>query len=306
MPAPLRVALGHAPPQPGEALLAELCLSTDEAAGAERRWSLGLRHLAGAKGLRWYATGPVRDILEGDWRISAGPGVAWAGICTAIDAASVASQTEALFLSLHEQARVLGTPFVQRLWVIIPDIHHGAGDAERYKQFCIGRHQAYEQLGLGVSDYPAATVVGSRQGPLRLYALLGESAGLALENPRQVSAYHYPRVYGPRSPSFSRARDIGTLLMISGTAAVIGAESQHGDDALAQLNAIDANLQALRAQCPQHHQASYGQLYVRHRHDASALRARLVERIPAAHDWPILEADICRADLLCEIEAAYA
>ena len=225
MPAPLRVALGHAPPQPGEALLAELCLTPGVDEIAERRWSLGLRHLAGAQTLRWYTSGPVQDSRHGDWRISAGPFAAWAGICSPIEAQNVARQTESLFLTLHEQARTLGKPHVQRLWVIIPDIHHGAGDAERYKQFCIGRHQAYEQLGLGASDYPAATVVGSRQGPLRLYALLGESAGLALENPRQVSAYHYPRVYGPRSPSFSRARDIGALLMISGTAAVIGAES---------------------------------------------------------------------------------
>jgi hypothetical protein len=54
---------------------------------------------------------------------------------------------------------------------------------------------------------PAATCIGRFDGVRRLqvYWLAAREAGLPLENPRQVSAFRYPRQYGPQSPSFSRA-----------------------------------------------------------------------------------------------------
>ena len=38
-----------------------------------------------------------------------------------------------------------------------------------------------------------------------VYFLAGRTAPVFVENPRQVSAYHYRREYGTHSPSFSRA-----------------------------------------------------------------------------------------------------
>ena len=53
-----------------------------------------------------------------------------------------------------------------------------------------------------------------------------------VENPRQVSAWRYPRQYGRTPPSFARAMMLPAqdALAISGTAAVVGHASAHHDD----------------------------------------------------------------------------
>ena len=96
-------------------------------------------------------------------------------------------------------------PHLLRIWNYFDAITLGEGDSERYRQFCVGRVQ-----GLGDVDtrtLPAATAIGSRDGRrvLQVYWLAAREPGLPLENPRQVSAYRYPRQYGPQAPSFARA-----------------------------------------------------------------------------------------------------
>lgn len=46
---------------------------------------------------------------------------------------------------------------------------------------------------------------GGNQGNSIIYFLAGRVPTITIENQRQVSAYDYPPVYGPSSPSFSRA-----------------------------------------------------------------------------------------------------
>ena len=89
-------------------------------------------------------------------------------------------------------------PHLLRIWNYFDAITLGEGDSERYRQFCVGRVQ-----GLGDVDtrtLPAATAIGSRDGRrvLQVYWLAAREPGLPLENPRQVSAYRYPREYGPQ------------------------------------------------------------------------------------------------------------
>src|SRR5690606_8340690 len=88
--------------------------------------------------------------------------------------------------------------------------------------------------------------------------LASVAAGTPVENPRQVSAYRYPRRYGPQPPSFARAMlpPAGSAmpLMLSGTAAVVGHVSMHDGEVLAQLdetfNNFDALVGAARAHDP--------------------------------------------------------
>src|SRR6185312_12015184 len=64
----------------------------------------------------------------------------------------------------------------------------------------------------------AATAIGHHgpEGLLQVYALCAAQPGQALENPRQVSAWKYPRRYGPTAPSFARAMRLpGGALAIS-------------------------------------------------------------------------------------------
>ena len=95
-----------------------------------------------------------------------------------------------------------------------------------------GRKAAFDLLDFAPSRYPAATGVGSPAGsPLTVVVAASRVEPVALENPRQTSAYLYPRRYGPRSPAFARAMLLpdcaGATLFISGTASIVGHESQH-------------------------------------------------------------------------------
>ncbi|RBE77001.1 pteridine-dependent deoxygenase, partial [Xanthomonas oryzae pv. oryzae] len=89
------------------------------------------------------------------------------------------------------------TPRLLRIWNYLDAITLGSGDRERYRQFCVGRAR-----GLGAFDtaqLPAATAVGrcDDERIIQIYWLAAANAGMPLENPRQVSAYNYPRQYGP-------------------------------------------------------------------------------------------------------------
>ena len=96
-------------------------------------------------------------------------------------------------------------PHLLRIWNYLDAITLGDGDAERYRQFCVGRAR-----GLGTfdtSNLPAATAIGRCDDARRIqvYWLAARVPGTPVENPRQVSAYRYPRQYGPQAPSFARA-----------------------------------------------------------------------------------------------------
>lgn len=310
MPGHLRVGLGMTTPQANEELLAELHF--DHAQGVAenpRAWTLGLPLLGGSSCERWYTTGPVSDSSVDGFRISQGPQLAWLGRSVDLaDAEPIAARTRELILQLHALAVQAGKPHIHRLWVIIPKIHQGRGDTERYKQFCLGRHQAYLELGIPTPAFPAATVVGGAGPGLHLHALAATSPGQPVENPRQTSAYQYPRIYGPSSPSFCRAMRSTPLTLISGTAAVFGSASQHPGDVLAQLGDIKVNLDALAQTSAPNWSAriQYGRIYLRDAASTAAVTQTVARLLPQAANWPLLHADICREELLCEIETAYA
>ena len=125
----------------------------------------------------------------------------------------------------------------------------------------------------------------------------------------------YPPQYGPKSPSFARATLVrGTTddrLYISGTASIIGHESRHIGDPVAQLEETLANMRALidstaiEETVPFEGFASLTHLkvYIRRSEDYPLIRARLTALLPATAQCLYLEADICRPELLLEIEA---
>ena len=138
--------------------------------------------------------------------------------------------------------------FPIRIWSSVPRIHAPEGGLERYRAFCRARAEAIEtRCGQGFGrDLCASTVIGSRSGGPTLHFLAARSPGEHIENPRQMSAYDYPERYGPRSPSFARAtvapNELGACLFISGTASIVGCESLHEDDLLAQFEETSRNL----------------------------------------------------------------
>ncbi len=122
---------------------------------------------------------------------------------------------------------------------------------ERYRQFNTARRHALRASGRAVAgSVPAASALGAdSESPLVIYFLAGQVAPVFVENPRQVSAYHYPQQYGPHSPAFSRAallRQAGSLaLFISGTASIVGHRSLHIGDTAAQTRETLTNIEAL-------------------------------------------------------------
>lgn len=212
--------------------------------------------------------------------------------------------------------RACGTLTLQRIWNFVPRINEHDGELENYRAFCKGRHQAFEKH-FGNADerrMPAASAVGTGGDVLCGVFIAGTAAVRYVENPEQVPAYRYPSRYGPRSPSFARAslvqRNDGQRLYISGTASIRGSESHHPDDVAAQCELAIANMELVARA------AGLGGLGS----DASQSRAfRIYLREPAL--WPLvkpvfearlcrpadpytaLQADICRRELLVELEA---
>lgn len=195
---------------------------------------------------------------------------------------------------------------VVRIWNYLGAINRGDGDAERYKHFCDGRAQG---MGEFFADgFPAATAIGHHgdEHRLQVYLLASDQPGQRVENPRQVSAWRYPRQYGRTPPSFARAMTLPArdALAISGTAAVVGHASAHQDDLNAQLEETLLNLETLLASAGM--AAGFDthsplKTYLRHPGDAAQVRAFLQGRLPGVPVL-LLHGDICRSELLVEID----
>lgn len=198
-----------------------------------------------------------------------------------------------------------------RCWNIFAGMNDGEGDRERYRQFSVGRFTALEHANMAdCALFPAATAIGSQNGPLFLMILAGRKPAQLFENPRQVSAWHYPRKYGPRSPSFARAAQTPDgLILVSGTASVVGHETLHQGNWEAQLQETLINLDALITPIKPNSQARALRLYVRPGQPAQdiqdALSGALAQR---GLNTPVitLQGDICRRDLLLEIEGVWS
>jgi len=222
----------------------------------------------------------------------------------------------AAYARLRAFTAARGYPYLLRVWNYLDGITHGDGDAERYRIFCVGRAR-----GLGDFDaqaLPAATAIGHATGAQRLqvYWLAARTPGTPLENPRQISAYRYPRQYGPQPPSFARAMlPPGTAmpLLISGTAAIVGHESRHAGDVAAQLDETIANLDSLiaaaharRPDLPLRMGAgTVLKAYVRDRDELDVVATGLRERLDPGVRFTVLHAAICRRELRVEIDGTH-
>ncbi len=240
--------------------------------------------------------------------------------CLAIDAYNdIAAVAHSAYIRIFDAIESRGYRELLRVWHYFPRINESENGLERYRHFNIGRYNAFvakrRDLNTGA---PAACAIGTRSGPLTIYFLAGRNPGQAIDNPRQASACNYPPQYGPRAPLFSRAmlvRQPGSrkaespLLFISGTASVIGHETVHTGSAARQAAETATNLaivitEAQRAGFTPHQPAGLQlKVYVRNPHDQPAVSAALAPAFGAAARIVYLHADICRADLLTEVEA---
>lgn len=193
-----------------------------------------------------------------------------------------------------------------RFWNYISHITDNQDGMERYWRFNIGRQRAFAAL-LQQDQPPVATGIGCPGSRSVIYVLAARSPAQPVENPRQISAYAYPDRYGPASPRFSRAsRHEGGTLFISGTASIVGHESRHHADFDAQMQETLTNLR-LVMRLTEEGCGNGGvwaiKTYLRDSARAAKLEAALAAILPAGTQYLHLMADICRKDLLLEIEA---
>ena len=235
---------------------------------------------------------------------------------------SMGETSQQAYCAILQLCQDINMPNILRLWNFVPHINAPEGETERYRLFSAGRWQAFSEYQQTVSDgSPAACALGSFDDTLKIAFLASTQKPQSIENPRQVSAYFYPQQYGVIPPVFSRAalfrQHVGTTLFISGTASIIGHASCHKDDIqaqtdetlrnlsslLTQVNLIEKNGQSEQAYSRQSWDLSelYCRIYIRHPEHLQIIQS-ILQQAGIKHAV-YLQADICRAELLLEIEA---
>lgn len=206
-----------------------------------------------------------------------------------------------------------GLPHLWRLWNYMADINGESDGLERYRQFNLGRAEAFERASRSVvGRVPAACALGVAGGPLTVAFLASATPVRPIENPRQVSAFLYPSEYGPRPPTFSRAALAQSpgqeILFVSGTASIVGHHTVHRGDVRAQAaESLDNIAAVLEAARPHTRRGGFAlpdlgyRVYVRDAADLAVVREVIDSRVGGASAVYVL-ADVCRSDLLVEIE----
>ena len=231
------------------------------------------------------------------------------------------------YRAVLDHLAAIETPHPIRLWVFIPGIHEELGPGlDRYMVFNAGRFSAYstwyggrEALGQSLAAGSAVGVEGDR---LVLHCLAAAERGAPVENPRQVPAYCYSRRYGPLPPCFARATRIGltpwakATLLVGGTASIRGEDSLHSGDLEAQILETFRNLASLVGSgcgtsdggeadpLARDWLSRFRELRVyRPREDsADPILSAVEAHFPRVERVELLEAELCRPELLVEIE----
>lgn len=304
--------------------LAEFHFGTNAHGGSgadPRRIPVSLTQLGGDERIeRWSSDTPVTAGSYRDFSFAHDGNYLFASLVVPPERCDDVEQlTRASYVRLDHLLRRQGYPYWLRAWNYLVDITGGEGEAERYRRFNAGRHSAVG-LSNGIEqNLPAASALGSETGGFVLSCLAGKRPGMQIENPRQLSAPLYPAQYGRRSPMFARAALVpnarGAQLLVSGTASIVGHESLHLGDPQRQLEETARNFEALvdtamRADAgrPRHGSVRLESLKVYLRNPADYERLMpSVRRLFAVETPPlVLRADICRRELLVEVEGTYA
>jgi len=206
-----------------------------------------------------------------------------------------------------------------RFWNFIPGINEACGELDNYKLFCLGRAEALAPWSEGNdnSRLPAASAVGTPDNQLTVVMLCTAASMRPIENPQQIPAYRYPPRYGPRSPSFARGSLVESApraLYVSGTASIRQSESMHEGDPAAQLALACDNIDlVVRASVSASEDtathairgaAASVRMYLRNPSDWNVVRNQARHRLaPESGLFNVIQADICRPELLLEVEA---
>lgn len=286
-------------------------------------WALG------GPGVTVERLGPQLLTVESD-------GIRWIH-CGGIRGEAGADGAYAESLSAFQQMRArlaeagVGFDQVVRTWLYVNQINAGEAGRQRYQELNRARTDFFRDIRFGVKlraasapeqIYPASTGIGMGGDAIAMSCMALDSRRtdvflLPLENPQQTPAYDYQAVHSPQSPKFSRAMAVvqghfvSTLL--SGTASIVNSHTCFQGDIVRQTEQTIENIERLMTpeNFARHGLPGAGatlrdiaklRVYVKCREDYEKCREvceRRLPRIPALY----LHADVCRPELLVEIEA---
>lgn len=234
-----------------------------------------------------------------------------------VSAEGMREQSREAYLSLLQATKASKHTRLVKIWNYFGEINFGEDDSEKYRQFSIGRAEVFEELGVNDEDAPTGTAIGTKDGSgLKLIALASNHAFCPVENPRQMSAFNYPRMYGPSSPKFSRggfvSLDSHKLFLISGTASVVGHESNFPYDTPLQTTETFKNLAYLCDAISKldHNDIQFElddqsilRVYLRDPADYPLAVERIEQHFGISHEQvAYLHGIVCRRELMIEID----
>ncbi|MFR9603016.1 MAG: hypothetical protein SNG02_03990 [Rikenellaceae bacterium] len=220
-----------------------------------------------------------------------------------------------------------------RQWNYIPQITAAdENDYQHYQAFNDSRTEFYRTTNWAKKGYPAATGIGMDCGAVTVDIIAVKPLNkkikiIPIDNDLQLAAHVYSQevligaegdvIEGRSTPKFERAKALGNktdgyICFISGTAAIRGEDSMDSDDAATQTTQTMENIEHLISD---HTCNKYGielsskdreidcaRAYVKYPKDTAQIKHVTEERW---NDTSVvyLLADVCREELLIEIEA---
>jgi enamine deaminase RidA (YjgF/YER057c/UK114 family) len=262
-------------------------------------------------------------------------GLSWIHCGQIVPQTSATGVYEQSLSALQEMARLLeqqGVAMDQviRTWLYLGDIVGPEGETQRYKELNRARTDFFQGIQFGADRtppdfkgkvYPASTGIGTENhGVVMSCIALDEPAGnvklMPLENPMQTSSFEYGVQYSPKSPKFARAMAVTAgqcaTIFVSGTASITNSETCWIGDVRRQTEQTLDNIEALISEDNflRHGWPGLGatledlafvRVYIKdpshYKPTRAVCEARLGE-LPTIYAI----ADVCRPDLLVEIE----
>lgn len=228
----------------------------------------------------------------------------------------------------------LSIDHIIRQWNYVEDIAHledPTRATQNYQVFNDVRAKYYNP-GSFPFGYPAATGIGMTTGGVIIgFIAVSDSDQVevkAVRNPRQIDAHQYTDrvlvgkatgIMGERcTPKFERGKMVvlngNTSMYVSGTASILGELTQHPDDIEKQTLTTIENIFELFSRENQDElgvnfdvsqiEFSHLRVYVKYQKDFPAVKA-ICESMLNSKSFLFLESDICREDLLVEIEGIF-
>jgi enamine deaminase RidA (YjgF/YER057c/UK114 family) len=213
---------------------------------------------------------------------------------------------------------------IVRQWNYIGEITEISDEGENYHIFNKVRSRQYGKYRR-VPGFPAATGIGMKFGGISLdciAVITGDSHKvLPVNNPDQVRPYEYGQVVlkGVQVPQFERAvlfaGEKDTTLFVSGTASILGQDTIGSDDIEKQTVITIENIMKL-VEASHHHNIKGApccdlsnlillRVYVKRQSDFEIVK-KICDSYFFGAPVVYIEADVCRENLLVEIEAEFS